>query len=310
MHRTRRMAPRTCNRMQLFLRAAPALLAVVLFVPLTYGAVSAERPLTVDDILRLSDVGRASVRPGSDTFVWEQSPPYDTLSDYGVGTTGTWQDSAYEIFTVVPHTKVPRKLFRPHDGTTYRLGEFSRDGRFLTLLSMRDGRVRLAVYDFRLHRLQEFALAPRFPPAQPDPDWVWLDSRRLAVAVYPAGGGPWPLTFRRGIGKHLTESWAKSWKGKEPSVDRYDSSSSNVNRPLPGRLVIVDMISGHIEQLASGQFSGLHTSPDGRWLAAVRQSMLPQSTLQQPHLDWTYARSALTLFPLTGTPGPREVAPE
>jgi dipeptidyl aminopeptidase/acylaminoacyl peptidase len=296
--------------MRAFGRAALVLLAAALVVPTTHGAAGDERSLTVDDLLKLSGVGRAIAQPGSDTFVWEQSPPYDTLTDYGAGTTGTWQGSDHEIFTVGPDAKVPRKLFRPHDGTTYRLGDFSRDGRFLTLLAMRGGEVSLAAYDFRLHRLREFALAPRFPTVQPDPDWVWLDNRRLAVAAYPAGEGPWQLTFRRGIAKHLIDSWEKSWKGQEASVDQYDSSANDAARPLPGRLVVLDTVSGRVRQLASGQFSGLRPSPDGRWLAAVRQSSLPQSTLEQPHLDWTYFRSTLALFSLTGLSDPQEVAPD
>ena len=310
MRNTWRITLQACDLTHAFCRAVLVLLASAPLAPASFGSVGGERPLTVDDLLKLSDVGEAIVRPGTDTFVWEQSPPYDTLTDYGAGTTGTWQGSDYEIFTVAPHARIPKQLFRPRDRTTYRMGSFSRDGRFLTLLAMREGAVRLAVYDFRRQRLKEFALTPRFPAVQPDPDWVWLDNRRLAVAVYPAGEGPWQLTFRRSIGKHLTAGWAKSWKGKEASFDRYDSSASDTIRPLPGRLVIVDLVSGDIQQLASGQFSGLRPSPDGCWLVTVRQSLLPQSTLQPPHLDWTYARSTLTLFSLTGIPVPREIAPE
>jgi dipeptidyl aminopeptidase/acylaminoacyl peptidase len=310
MRNTWRIALQACNLTHAFWRAVLVLLASALLAPMSFGSLGDERPLTIDDLLKLSDLGDAIARPGTDTFVWEQSPPYDTVTDYGTGTTGTWQGSDYEIFTVGPHARVPGLLFRPRERTTYRLGSFSRNGRFLTLLAMRDGAVRLSAYDFRRQRLKEFALAPRFPAVQPDPDWVWLDNRRLAVAVHPAGEGPWQLTFRRSIGKHLTEGWARSWRGKEASVDRYDSYASDIVRPLPGRLVVVDLVSGLIQQLASGQFSGLHPSPDGRWLAAVRQSMLPQSTPQQPHLDWTYAQSTLTLFSLTGIPGLREIAPE
>ncbi len=292
-------------------RVAGVLLTSALAIPVTCGAViSSERPLTVDDLLKLTDLGRAIVRPGSETFVWEQSPPYDTLADYGAGASATSQGSDYAIFTVGSNTKVPGELFRPAHGTSYRLGDFSRDGRFLTLLAMRDGKVRLAVYDFQRRRLKEFALAPRFPAVQLDPDWAWVDNRRLAVAVYPPGEGPWQFTFRRGIGKHLTESWEKSWKGKEVSVDQYDSTASDTIRPLAGRLMIIDMVSGRAQQLASGQFSGLHPSPDSRWLAAVRQSVLPQATLEHPHLDWTYAHSTLVLFSLTGAPASRAVARE
>jgi dipeptidyl aminopeptidase/acylaminoacyl peptidase len=305
-----RMTNRVRNRAHVFCGAASTLLAIPLALTMAWGAVAGERSLTVDDLLKLSHVGNAIAQPGRDVFVWEQSPPYDTLSDYGAGSTGTWQGSDFEIFSVGPGTSVPKKLFQPPVGTTYRLGSFSPDGRYLTLLSMREGEVRLAVYDFQLRRLKEFPLAPRFLALQPEPDWAWLDSRRLAVAACPTGGGPWPLTFRREIGKHLTESWAKSWKGKEASVDQYDSSSSDSIRPLPGRLVIVDMVSGHIRELSTGQFSGLHPSSDGRWLAAVRQSALPQSAIDQPHLDWTSARSSLILFSLSTLEAPLEVASE
>ena len=282
-------------------------LAMTLCVSLAHGAVRDERPFTVGDLLKLSDVGSAVVRPGTNTFVWEQSPPYDTLGDYGAGTTGTWEGSDYEIFTLESGSNVPRKLFRPRELTTYQIGDFSNDGRFLTLLAIRNGEVRAAVFDFQQQRLREFPLAPRFLYKV---DWAWLDNRHLAIAAYPDGEGPWRLTFRRAIGSHFTQSWEKSWKGQEASVDRYDSSATDVDRPLPGRLVVVDVQSGHIQQLASGQFSALRPSPDGRWLAAVRQSMLPQSTLEHPHLDWTYARSVLTVFSLTGNPGEREISPD
>jgi dienelactone hydrolase len=309
MRSTRRIAFAAC-RAQALAWGARVLLAMALFVPSTNGALSAERPLTVDDVLKLSNVGKAAVRPGSDTFVWEQSPPYETLTDYGAGISATWWGSNYAIWTVASRSATPKWLFQPHNRTTYVLGAFSGDGRFLTLLATRDGKVRLAVYDFRRHRLREFPLTPRFPPIATAPDCVWLDNRHLAIAAYATEDGPWQFTFRRALGDRLMASWAKSWWGKEPSVDQYDSSASDSNQPLPGRLVVLDVVSGHTQRLSSGQFSGLHPSPDGRWLAAVRQSKLPQATLEKPRVDWTIAKSTLTVFSLTGKPRGREVAPE
>ena len=248
----RRMTLLILNRMHGLRDSAVVLLAMALFVSLANGAFGVERPFTVDDLVKLSGVGKAAVQPGTNTFVWEQSPPYDTLGDYGAGTAGTWQGGDYEIFTVDSGSIVPRKLFQPLERTTYLLGDFSKDGRFLTLLATRDGEVRTAVFDFQWQRLREFPLAPRFLLSA---DWAWLDNRHLAIAAYPDGGGPWPFTFRRGIGSHLTRSWEKSWRGQEASVDQYDSSANDVDRPLPGRLVVVDVDSGHIEQLASGRSS-------------------------------------------------------
>jgi dipeptidyl aminopeptidase/acylaminoacyl peptidase len=296
--------PRKLLRTSIFIGIAMVISSV------TNAAQGTERPLTVDDILKLSDVGRAAVRPGTDMFVWEQTPPYDTLADYGAGTTGTWQGSDYAVFTVGGKSEKPVKLFEPPARTTYRLGNFSKDGRFLSMLAMRDGAVRLAAFDFQRHQLKEYPIAPFFPGVQPDPDWAWIDNHRLAVAAYPPGGAPWHLTFRRGIAARLNTGWQKSWEGKEASVDQYDSYSTDTNKALPGRLLLVDIASGDIQQLGSGQFSGLRPSPDGRWLAAVEQSMLPQYTLDHPNVDWRYARSILTVIPLTGQSATREVSPQ
>ena len=308
MRSPERMALQRFSGVRVLSSTAMVLVAMVAFLPRANAAVSMERALTVDDFLKLSSVGKAAARPGSDTFVWEQSPPYDTLGDYGAGVTGTWQGSDYEILTAGSGSGAPRKLFQPRERTTYLLGDFSNDGRFLTLLATRDGKVKVDVYDFGRQKLTEYPLAPRFPPLVPNADWVWLDNRHLAIAAYPDGEGPWQLTFRRAIGSRLIHSWEKSWQGREASVDQYDSSATDIAQPLPGRLVVVDVESGHVQELASGQFSALRPSPDGRWLAAVRQSKLPQATLEHPRIDWTYARSVLTLFSLTGERSERDIA--
>ena len=302
------MAPRRFSCVRVLGSTSLVLLGIVVLLLWANAAVSTERVLTVDDVLKLSSVGKAAARPGSDTFVWEQSPPYDTLGDYGAGITGTWQGSDYEILTAGSGSGTPKKLFQPRERTSYLLGDFSNDGRFLTLLATRNGKVRADVYDFQRQKLTEYPLAPRFPPLVPNPDWAWLDNRHLAIAAYPDGEGPWQLTFRRAIGSRLMHSWEKSWQGREASVDQYDSSVTDIAQPLPGRLIVVDVESGHIQELASGQFSALRPSPDGRWLAAVRQSKLPQATLEHPRIDWTYARSALTVFSLTGDRSERDIA--
>jgi hypothetical protein len=258
------MAPRRFSCVRVLGSTSLVLLGIVVLLLGANAAVSTERVLTVDDVLKLSSVGKAAARPGSDTFVWEQSPPYDTLGDYGAGITGTWQGSDYEILTAGSGSGTPKKLFQPRERTSYLLGDFSNDGRFLTLLATRNGKVRADVYDFQRQKLTEYPLAPRFPPLVPNPDWAWLDNRHLAIAAYPDGEGPWQLTFRRAIGSRLMHSWEKSWQGREASVDQYDSSVTDIAQPLPGRLIVVDVESGHIQELASGQFSALRPSPDSR----------------------------------------------
>src|ERR1700678_360535 len=118
-----RMTVPLLSRMRGRFHSAMVLLLMTLFVSVANGAVRDERPFTVDDLLKLSAVGNAAVRPGTNTFVWEQSPPYDSLGDYGAGATGTWQGSDYEILAVESGSNVPRKLFQPVGRTNYQLGD-------------------------------------------------------------------------------------------------------------------------------------------------------------------------------------------
>jgi dipeptidyl aminopeptidase/acylaminoacyl peptidase len=265
--------------------------------------------LTVDDLLKISDVGTGMARPDSDTFVWEESPPYDGLGDYGNGVTGTWQNSDYQIKSAAGDASKPVKLLASAPQTSYRLIGFSPHGRFLTLLAIRHGDARLAAYDFTTRRLREYPIRPRFSPLARTADCAWLDDRRLAIATYAPGPGAWQYTFRRGLGDRLVRSWQKSWAGAEPSVDEYRSSAIDQSAPLPGGLVILDLGSGHTDGVEPGQLASLRASGDGRWLAAVRQSTLPQSDLNHPHLDWTLTRSALTIFSANPL-AQRDVAPE
>src|SRR5258708_8644859 len=59
-------------------RMAVLLLAVLLRAPSANGAGVGERPLTIDDLLHLSDLGRAAAQPGNHTSRLGPLPPSDT----------------------------------------------------------------------------------------------------------------------------------------------------------------------------------------------------------------------------------------
>jgi dipeptidyl aminopeptidase/acylaminoacyl peptidase len=292
----------------------PGVRALFLSVGLLWGSMScgaaeAARPLTVDDILKLSDVGSAIARPGTDDFVWEQSPPYDSLGDYGQGGAATWFHADYHIMTAGDSGGPPRTLFQPAPHTTYRLVSFSSDGRFLTLLAIHDGAMHVAAYDYAAHTVREYSMSPRLSIEELSlPGVVWLDSHRIAVATDEGGLGSFWYAFRRARGNYLTASWDKSWAGREASVDEFDSHAASESKPLAGALAIVDLASGQVDRVETGRLSTLRVSPKGQWLAAVRQSSLPQVAVDKDQsVDWVYARSHLTLFS-TRSPTPRSLA--
>jgi hypothetical protein len=273
---------------RLVARLAACLAATLFAAP----AIANDHPFTVNDLLSVSQIGGALPRPRSDTIVWEQEPPYKDLHEFGFGSTGAW-GLTFKIMVAKRGAGTASELFSPRPRTAYFLNSFSPDGHYLTLISSRDGEARFAVFDFKTKQLREFDIAPRVNLGQSaDIQLAWLSSSALVIAAYPNGNGPWAFTFRRAIGERLSKAWQKSWAGKEVSVDRYESREEEV-KPLPGRLLRIDLHSGSVREIAAGQFAGLCVSRDGKWLAALRQSPLPTSSAIG---DWVFARSTLVLL--------------
>jgi hypothetical protein len=67
-------------------------------------------------------------------------------------------------------------------------------------------------------------------------------------------------------------------------------------QPLSEALMAFGAQTGAIVMASSGTIRRPAPVPDGRWLAATRQTPLAQPTLDHPHLDWTYARSSLVVL--------------
>lgn len=244
------------------------LLVVVSAVPASTGA--EERRLDLDAMLKVGGFGAALIDPEGRRVVFEQIQPYDEIEDYGYRL-HAFGRAGHRIWLYDRAQGGPaRLLFEQEPGVSYYLHAFSPDGSRLALFQYQDGRLVLAVYDFRKAALVEFASTPalsRNGLSSP----VWVTNDLLAFTALPDGQQPDATSIRVHLSRKAAASREAAWKGRE--VTARIRTTSGMLGAMPeteaGSLVIGDARTGAIRQLAAGSYSGLQVSADGHFLAAL-----------------------------------------
>jgi len=272
------------------------LLAALLCAPLQAFAAD-DRPFTVDDALRMEQFGPGEFAPDGHGFVFVQVPPFETLPDFSLlfGNGPTFGTLRWT--SLAPGAAAAPLL--PADPKALRaLMGFSPDGRFVAYLEAKEGELHLGVVDVRSRRTQlsdalpEQTLVHNLAPA-------WIAPGRLLFAARAAGSiRPFAPYLRRATGERLSSEWDKAWSGREVSASVYRSRrDGGSNPPIPGRLVEFNVETGETLEWASGLFSDLRLSPDGKYIAAVEQfekSQMPADSLGNN--GWLYGRGRMVLF--------------
>ena len=283
-----------------------------LAVPIVFGwfhagmAGEAKRPVTIEDLLRLEMTGRAVASADGDLFVYDRMPPYKDRPDFGTEATNTSFSSGRLMLVNAVKPRRAKLLFPPRTDAGYWVASFSPRGDRVAFYMVRRGQVSLGVYDLRLHKTVMFGPAPQFRTVH-GMSPLWLSNDRIAYAAMSPGAEPWRITARRTAGQMLMTSWEKSWRGREPSFREVQSPDNpRANMPLPGMLVVGDATAGSTKILAQGLFEDTTASPDGRYLAALRQYPLAAAANAA---DWLTTRSELWLFDVRKNAG-RPIDPD
>ena len=265
------------------------------------------RPYTVDDYLALEAVGASAGQ--SNRIVWEQAPPYEQIGYFGLGHVGTWGNFGFTLQTINLSDDDPkaRPLFAAESGVSYGIDAFSPNARFISFFGAKNGMFFMGAYDTEERRKQIFEGAPNVSWSwRAGVDSVWISSEEFAFAALEEGGQP-PAAARPFTGKKLEEAWKRSWSGGL-SVDISNSAlGSGESDWLAGRLYLANARTGHQRLLAEGKYVCLKVSPDGAYLAALRQAKL--FTLD-PLNAFVRARSQLVVFDLRAGGPVRVVAPD
>lgn len=236
------------------------------------GSAATPRSVTLDDLLRMEDIGQAAVADNERSLVYEWIAPYEDAPNL---------EMPIELGDPGPHAKLytvdlgrpgsPRLLFPQEPAGGYWIGALSPDATRLAVYSLVSRRFRAGVFDFASGSLRWFDFTPNYYPSHMQHP-TWISNDELVYSVLPPGTRP-AVMGRYAMTARMTDLWEKSFRGKEPSVTVHVSARSGIEDPdlfEPGTLVRVDARTGRSAVIDAGYHMSLRLSPDGRYLAALR----------------------------------------
>lgn len=281
--------------------ALGALFAVVFTVSLPAFSASAGKPLiTLDDMLHAGGIGAegtggAVFSPDGHRFAYALRTPIADQDSWGYAFAGLLRE---RVFVSELHDSSSRELVDTK-AVRYALpfmppGKiWARDSRGLLLLASTQEGYGLAYADVVSGKITTLPGRPNnFGPAF---DWVGAD--RVAYAVL-ASGVPQP-DVESGMLQGVDAKWHAAWYGEQPQVT---VSSANpvfkTSHPPEGELLLANVHTGASKVLTKGNYLIVSASPDGRYIAALRQAE------PVPHaFGFVGDRTELQIFELTAAGG-------
>jgi dipeptidyl aminopeptidase/acylaminoacyl peptidase len=243
---------------------------VVLVLLGAYGVTAQpQRPMTVDDIFKLKEIGSVAVSPDGQWLAYVLKRPRAQAVHYKRDyLNGNDRGDVWVIATKGGHPKNVTNGMT--DGAGFWAPVWSPDSRRLAMLSTRGGNVRLWLWERasgQLRRLTAETVDNEFEGESP----IWVSPHHMFVPVLPPGQALSRMTLETRAAERAIRDWPKAWKG-QLTVSVIETGSSVVKPEEQGKLLLVDMESGASRPIMSGYFRQIRPSPDGRFIAFLRRA--------------------------------------
>jgi len=250
------------------LRLRPRIAALCLALCLGAAGSAVARPVQLDDLLRLEDLGQAAIDPSGRWLVIETLAPYDRATSFDFAAYS--QPNLGRLMVVdLDHPAPAQTLIVPEANAGYIAGPFSPKGRSMIVYRFRERIWDTGVVDLATRRVRWLGIATE--RAAYGRTLQWRSETELVLIALPDGSAPIHLRVGWEAMERLPDLWRTTSAGREPAVNISGSGRYLDRRasPTPRRLLKVDLRSGAAQTLASGGFFDLELSTTGRYLAAV-----------------------------------------
>jgi dipeptidyl aminopeptidase/acylaminoacyl peptidase len=228
------------------------------------------RVLTVDDVLRIEEIGDVALSPDGRWLAYVIKRPRVSASDHSRSYLGG--NDRGDVWIVPIEGGEPRNVTNgAAAGAGYWAPGWSSDSRRLAMLSTKGGSVRLWIWDRQSNGLRRVTDDAVDMPTTGVPPYSWMSPTTLAVAVLPAGENPagWRLQTH-GPSRAMSE-WPRAWRG-ERTVNVLESGvPSTFDSRRKGRLLLVNAATGGWKTVTTGNVRQLQVSPDARHVAFLTQ---------------------------------------
>ncbi|AYV46247.1 hypothetical protein CFHF_17925 [Caulobacter flavus] len=227
------------------------------------------KPLTLDRLLSLEELGQSALSPGGRWVVIETQRPYDQAPSFDFETAAA--SLGRLMVAELAGDGAAKPLFEAEANAGYLAGPFSPDGRRMVVFRWRDhcwdaGVVELGGGSVRWLGLPiEQALYGR--------SLQWVSNEVFVAIALPAGEAPLHLKLGWQNQARTRELWSRQAAGAAPSVIVTSAGPSRgADRRSDRRLVRFDLSTGQITTLAEGGFFDIELSPSRRYLAALGEA--------------------------------------
>lgn len=227
------------------------------------------KPLTLDRLLKLEDLGSTALSPDGRRLVIETRAPLDQAPrfDFDTPDARIGRLMVADLASATP----ARPLLATEPGAGYTAGPFSPSGRRMIVSRWKDGRWAAGVVDLETS-------AVRWLPFGVDETLYgrslqWLSDTTFVAITLTADDVPRGLKLGAQNQARLTALWAQQAAGQVSSIKV--SGSGSARRPEPRqdrRLVRVDLVTGAQTILATGGFLDLELSPSRRYVALLGEA--------------------------------------
>ena len=276
-------------------------LLLLMLLALAGPVAGAARPYTVDDMLSTEAIGKVRFDPAGRYLVFERYGAFDEQSDFGRPLViGQMRSKLYRFDLARSGDAV--RLFPQEESDTYTLNTLSPDGAFVSYLRGSASGLSAGVHDVARGVPRELDF-PADRGFLVDP--LWISNRSLAFPATAPGEPPTYFALRAERLDRLTERWRVMRTGRESTASPIGSGRYSTGSSREGSLIVADAESGEVTSLAAGNFPLWFPSPDGRLLAALRDTRLVLEADQRIEhgANMGGVQKALILFDLaTGTP--------
>jgi dipeptidyl aminopeptidase/acylaminoacyl peptidase len=253
-------------------------------------------PLTLDDILRMEGIGKAELSPDGELLLFEYVPPYESAPNLSA-LQSTFDLSPLSTLLLIEgkkDSKPVRVLTHARHAGHWSAG-FSPDGKRLAIYSLESGKLSAGVFEFRDRQLTTFDFIPNYSTKIKRP--LWISAEELIYAAL--GPGQLLSQQRLSMANRMQELWLKTFEGVEPSVTEIHSTKTGLHEAgvfRDGRLILANARTGVSREIAQGEFYDLQLSPDGRYVAALKQGGRIQHQETRYLLPEIATRSQLVVF--------------
>ncbi|MBB3893420.1 dipeptidyl aminopeptidase/acylaminoacyl peptidase [Phenylobacterium haematophilum] len=228
------------------------------------AAPAGARSFTTDDLLLAEEFGQMAFTPDGPTLIFERQRPITEAGPFEYDTYPPLRRSRIYVARV-GSSDPPQLLLKARDDEGHTAGPLSPDGKAMVVLRLKGRDWEAGVVQLASGKVRWLGVIPEL--AQLGQTIAWRSDRELVIAARATI----PLRLRAGWQARdvLQAKWKATARGETALAQVSSAGAFSGERAGGGRLVLADVTSGKVSDLASGDFYDLQISPDGRQVAAM-----------------------------------------